>query len=95
MLSEEDILSEFKSKVIILLCIHIEQSFIARYGGSRGYLHHYEYDHDTVIIYCKDVHVYTVGKPPTLGAFTIVPVVKMLILPLVTNGTIVSQRFHW
>ena len=30
-----------------------------------------------------------------LDAFTIVPVVKMLILPLVTNGTIVSQRFHW
>ena len=30
-----------------------------------------------------------------IGAFTIVPEVKMLILPLVTNGTIVSQRFHW
>ena len=30
-----------------------------------------------------------------LDAFTIVPVVKMLILPLVTNGTIVSQRLHW
>jgi hypothetical protein len=31
----------------------------------------------------------------TMGAFTIVPVVKMLILPLATNGPIVSQRFHW
>ena len=30
-----------------------------------------------------------------LGAFTIVPEVKMLILLLVINGTIVSQRFHW
>ena len=34
MLSKEDILSDFKSKVDILLCIHIEQTFIARYLGS-------------------------------------------------------------
>jgi len=31
----------------------------------------------------------------TMGAFTIVPEVKMLILPLVTNLSIVSPRFYW